>query len=361
MHAVAAEAWDGRVSGFDHISQEQTYAFASRRWPTVKPEAVLFSLEQKIIGGALVMVQPIPLRLGAVALINKGPIFHDAGIADRHALHRAMLDLLIREYAEARGMMLTIQLRAATASEDCYYDQLIERGFSPGPALPFPDRYIVSLALADDRHRDALHQKWRYHLGKSEQEGLVFETGGAGAMARFSALYEAMSRRKKFPDYSAYHTLPGMLGTAEKALRPELFFVRHNDETVAGAVIFTAGQTATYLYGATSDRALPLRAGYFLHWEIIRWLKRHTRACWYDLGGTDGFHGLHQFKKGLVGNAGVIAPMPPWLNIASGRLPLLLGRGAFAARAGLNAARRLLDAPWEHRAKPDLVPRKATR
>lgn len=138
------------------------------------------------------------------------------------------------------------------------------------------------------------------------------------------------------------------------------FFVRHGADTVAGAAILTAGQTATYLYGATTDCALPLRAGYFLHWNIVRWLKRHTRARWYDLGGCDGFHGLHQFKKGLVGNAGVIAPMPPWANYASGRLPLFIGRTAFAARDALYAATRLLRL-HEDSSKPDLAPRKARR
>ena len=103
-------------------------------------------------------------------------------------------------------------------------------------------------------------------------------------------------------------------------------------EVIAGAIIFKAGDRAVYLYGATLDRALPLRAGYFLHWHIIGWLKRHTRAQWYDLGGTDGFAGLHQFKIGMVGDGGVVTPVPPTANYAAHRLPFLLGEAAFGAR-----------------------------
>jgi hypothetical protein len=116
------------------------------------------------------------------------------------------------------------------------------------------------------------------------------------------------------------------------ALRPELFFVRHKGELVAGAIIFKAGDMAVYLYGATNDQALPLRAGYFLHWHIIRWLRDNTEASWYDLGGTEGNQGLHQFKKGMVGEAGFIAPVPPVANYSSHLLPTLTGNLAFGAR-----------------------------
>jgi lipid II:glycine glycyltransferase (peptidoglycan interpeptide bridge formation enzyme) len=83
--------------------------------------------------------------------------------------------------------------------------------------------------------------------------------------------------------------------------RPELFFVRKDGEIVAGAIVFKGGDRAVYLYGATLDKALPLRAGYFLHWHIARWLRDNTQAEWYDLGRDRRLSGLHQFKKGLVG------------------------------------------------------------
>ena len=358
LHSVAAHEWDACVADFDEISQQQTLVFASRRWRSIVPEPVVFCMDQKIVGGALVMVQPIAFGIGAVAVVNGGPMFRDARIAGRAEIHRAMIGLLVREYAKRRHMMLTVQLHAATAPEDAHYDDLLSSGFERSSELPFPDRYLVNLQSADDAHRKSLHQKWRYHLAKSEKEGLVFEHAGTDAVGRFTALYEAMSQRKNFPDYSAFGTLPALLNAEEAALRPELFFVRQNDETVAGAAIFKAGETASYLYGATSDRALPLRAGYFMHWHIIRWLKQNTRARWYDLGGTDGFHGLHQFKKGLVGDCGIIAAVPPRANFASGRFPLLLGRGAFAVRDAFHATRRLVGSLWDHHAKPDLTPGK---
>jgi hypothetical protein len=162
-----------------------------------------------------------------------------------------------------------------------------------------------------------------------------------------------MLDRKKFPDHSAYETVPALFAMQPPELQPELFFVRHEGEVVAGAIIFKAGDRAVYLYGATSEKALPLRAGYFIHWHIIRWLRDNTKAEWYDLGGTDGFHGLHQFKKGMVGDRGVISPVPPVANYAAYRLPFLLGEGAFAARELVHQAQRFIDRLRSDRANPD--------
>ena len=80
-----------------------------------------------------------------------------------------------------------------------------------------------------------------------------------------------------------------------------------------------------------------------MHWHIIRWLRDNTRATWYDLGGTDGFQGLHQFKKGMVGDAGVITPVPPVANYAAYRLPFLIGSTRVSPLRDLGQQRPSLD------------------
>jgi hypothetical protein len=113
--------------------------------------------------------------------------------------------------------------------------------------------------------------------------------GAPSQLDEFDALYQAMSERKRFPDYSAYTSIRSFFAQSVEGAEPQLFFVRRQGELLAGAIVFTCGNTASYLYGATNEQALPLRAGYLMHWEIIRWLRDNTAARWYDLGGTDGF------------------------------------------------------------------------
>ena len=339
---VSGAEWDRTIADFDEVCQEQLYAFAVARWPSVKQEPMLFLLDGEIVGGALMMVQPLPLRLGHIAVSKWAPMLKDISRPDADAIHAGMVEAMIADYADKRGQMISVLPAASITPVNGAYARLEARGFQRGSQLLFPSRYIVNLRLDDAAQRKSLHQKWRYHLNKSEKVGLSFEHAGPERLPEFDVLYAAMTDRKQFADHSAYDSIESLM-TLDDALRPELFFVRHEGNIVAGALIFKAGDRAVYLYGATNDQALPLRAGYFMHWHIIRWLRDNTRAGWYDLGGTDGFQGLHQFKKGMVGDAGVIEPVPPVANYASNRLAFLLGTGAFAARDLVYHIKRVLD------------------
>lgn len=353
MRLVEPEAWDDAIADFEGVCQEQLATFARARWPGVALEPQLFTLADEVVGGCLVMVQPLPFGLGSIAVAKWAPMLRHTETADANAIYARMVAALSEEYAVGRRMMLSVLPRAALGAANAEYEQLLHRGFRQGAKLLFPDRYIVNLRLSDAEQRKSFHQKWRYHLNKAHKAGLSFEHAGAERRAEFDALYEQMVDRKKFPDHSAYGTVPALMAMANTTLRPELFFVRHGDALVAGAIIFKAGDRAVYLYGATSAAALELRAGYFLHWHIIRWLRDNTAARWYDLGGTDGFQGLHQFKKGMVGERGVITPVPPVANYAAHWWPRLVGEGAFAGRELAHALGRYVDRLRPDRAKPD--------
>ncbi len=353
LRAIDGRAWDEVLATFDGAVQEQVFAFAKGRWPSVRHEPLLIEHAGEVVGGALVMVQALPLKLGQIAVVKWGPVFRDNKRPDLEGLRKAAVTALITLYAQQRGMMISVMPRASLTERNEAAEDLVARGFSTRQLLQFPDRYIVSLRHGDAEIRKSFAQKWRYHLGKAEREDLRFEHAGPERLGQFDQLYRAMTGRKKFADHSAYDSLTSLMAVSAEALRPELFFVRHGEELVAGAVIFKAGDTAVYLYGATNDRALPLRAGYFMHWHIIRWLRDHTRADWYDLGGTDGFQGLHQFKKGMVGELGVIRPVPPIGNFATNWRARITGEGAYATRELIGQIRRQLEMLSPEAAKPD--------
>ena len=352
MRLVGGEEWDRTLATFDEACQEQMHAFAAARWPSALQEPRVFQVDGEVVGGSLMMVQPLPLGVGNIAVSKWGPMLKHASRPDAAKIHAAMVDALITEYAEQRGQMLSVLPQASITPDNHSYKSLLARGFRRGSELLYPSRYLVNLRLDDEAQRASFHQKWRYHLGKANKAELSFEHSGPGQMTEFERLYASMTDRKQFTDHSAYETVPALMAHPVPELRPELFFVREGEEIVAGALIFTCGDRAVYLYGATNNRALPLRAGYFLHWHIIRWLRDNTRASWYDLGGTDGNQGLHQFKKGMVGSAGLIRPVPPVANYASRPLAYVLGTAAFAGRDTLNSLRRTIDGWIDPRRRP---------
>ena len=350
---VSGEEWDRTIAGFDQVCQEQLYTFAVSRWPKVKQEPILFLANGEIVGGALMMIQPLPLGVGAIAISKWAPMHKDGSRPDADGIHAGMVEALVAEYAQKRGQLLSVLPRASLTEINYDYERLIGRGFKRGSVLAFPNRYLVNLRLSDADQRKSFHQKWRYHLNKADKAGLTFEHATPDRLPEFAVLYNAMTDRKQFTDHSAYDTVSELTSIGIEALRPELFFVRHEGEIVAGALIFKAGERAVYLYGATNEKALPLRAGYFIQWNVIRWLRDNTTANWYDLGGTDGYQGLHQFKKGMVGDAGVIRPVPPVANYASNPLAYALGAGAFLARDTMNRWRRKISGALNPKKRSD--------
>jgi lipid II:glycine glycyltransferase (peptidoglycan interpeptide bridge formation enzyme) len=347
---VSGAEWDRRIVEFDGVAQEQLHVFAKSRWPLVQCEPNLFFENGEVVGGALIMVQPLPLGLAKIAVAKWAPVLRDNQSAAAPKIYARIIETLIQEYGKKRAMMLSVLPKATPSPHNMAFDHLKSRGFALGSKLLFPNRYIVNLRLSDEEQRKSFAQKWRYHLNKSQKQELTFEHVEAGRISQFHALYEAMSERKKFADHSAFETINELMEVPDARLRPEMFFVRHQGEVVAGAIIFKAGDTAVYLYGATNEKALSLRAGYFLHWHIIGWLRDNTPARWYDLGGTDGFQGLHQFKKGMVGSAGHIEPVPPVMNYASHPRAKIFAGLAYWSRDRLQHARR-----WAEKLRTDLA------
>ncbi|MFN4211891.1 MAG: GNAT family N-acetyltransferase, partial [Devosia sp.] len=241
---VSGSEWDYTIAGFDEVCQEQMHAFAATRWPSVIQEPMLFLADGDVVGGALVMVQKLPLGLGRIAVAKWAPMLCDAGRPDADTIRAGMVEAMIADYADARGMMLSVLPRAAIDTDNRDYERLVARGFKRGSELGFPDRYIVNLRLSDDEQRKSFHQTWRRQLTKSEKVGLSFEHAAPEAIEDFNRLYNAMTDRKQFADYSAYETVPALMSIAVPALRPELFFVRHEGELVAGGLIFKAGDRA---------------------------------------------------------------------------------------------------------------------
>ena len=71
---------------------------------------------------------------------------------------------------------------------------------------------------------------------------------------------------------------------------------------VAGHVGCIMGDTANYLFGASTQSGRTARASFRLQWEFMRFA-RSIRVAWYDLGGVDPDENstVFRFKKRMNG------------------------------------------------------------
>jgi len=86
----------------------------------------------------------------------------------------------------------------------------------------------------------------------------------------------------------------------------KLFFAKHEDDLLSGAIILTSNKLAWYKDGGSTRVKSNLMAARLLQWEAMKALKK-AGVNTYDLGGipspeshhTSSMHGIYVFKNSL--------------------------------------------------------------
>lgn len=330
---ISGAYWDGAAVDFDDIIPEQTAVFNASRWGEANTEALGFYRGDTLIGGAAVLVRSLPLVGSGIAIIKWGPVWRPAGEPAETADLAAILEALRDAYCVRRNFHVTVMPFADPEYSEPMCAALEDLGFRKGSMLAAPERYLVNTGVDAETLHKGLGQKWRYNLKKARKNTFDIRfADDAEGLETFLDLYWKMLERKKFLDSSAIASLPDLMATQSQAIRPRIVLVSHDGAITAGGVFEFSGERATYMFGATDDRALGLKAGYAMHWWLAEQLCAMERILWYDLGGNDIDAGLHQFKKGFVGKLGHILITPPRYHLATSMSASLVGSAIFAAR-----------------------------
>ena len=328
IRRLSNRQWDDAMENFKDVIHEQTSCFNELKWRKEQLERLMVFRGDQMIGGAIVRKIQIPMTGKTLAVVRWGPVWRrfDApvDVSDLRTVHRE----LATELSDRQGCFVLHIPRADPENCDQELRALDELGYKAGFQPESPERYFVRVDKDLDAMRASFAQKWRYNLKKAEKAGLeaVIDSGPQG-LKDFFDLYSNMVSRKKFFETSPIDTLRYLMGVEHKKLRPEILIVKKNGEPIAGAVLDLSGDQAIYLYGATNERALGLKAGYFMQWEILKHLSKLPNIRWYALGGGTSDHcSLHQFKRGLVGKTGVVNNVPAYHYLASSGSTEAIGR-----------------------------------
>jgi lipid II:glycine glycyltransferase (peptidoglycan interpeptide bridge formation enzyme) len=302
--APSARDWDAFLASRPdaHILQTSAWGELKSRfgWSAARIAATRGG---RIAAGALVLFRRLPLRLGALAYIPRGPIL-DPGDAELAATLIAGLDRLARG---RRAALLKIEPDATRFDLP---------GFRPGPQTIQPPRTIlIDLTRDEDDILAAMHQKTRYNIRLASKKGVTVRAADRSDLPAFSALMQTTGSRDGFgvhsPEY--YEAAFDLFVPGGKA---RLFVAEVESQIVAGLFAFAHGRRAWYFYGASGDAHRQRMPNHALQWHAMRWA-RSTGCREYDLWGVPDedtaaleaeyldrrgdLWGVYRFKRGFGG------------------------------------------------------------
>ncbi len=302
--------WDAFVAtGGGHILQTPAWGQlkAAFGWSYT---CVALADDSDLVTGAQILFRPLPLGLGTIAYIPKGPLV-DWEDSDRVATLWRVIDAAARARHAA-----FLKIEPDIEDNPIWRERLTAMGFRPSPQTLQPPRtLVVDIAPEEEAILGAMKPKTRYNIGLAQRKGVTVRQGSAADLRTFNRLMAETAQRDAFAVHSpAYYELAYRLFVP--CGRAALLLAEYAGEALAGLMVFALGRTAWYFYGASSDRHRNLMSTYLLQWEAMRWAR--ARGCTaYDLWGVpdadeatleaqfternDGLWGVYRFKRGFGG------------------------------------------------------------
>jgi len=306
---VDPAAWDRFVNASQgHILQTST-------WGELKSgfgwdhEIVMVDGANGIVSGAMILFRRVPLRLGVIAYVPRGPIVDWADEAAVKTLFAA-IDYVAKD---RRAALLKIEPDVEDTTKA--RQQMRDLGFRPSPQTVQPPRTIMlDITGTEEQILARMNQGTRRKIRTAEKRDVTVRRGEGADLASFSTLSEQTGERDGFnvhsPEYfrAVFDLFAARYGA--------LFMASLDQRDLAGLMVLAIGRRAWYLYGASSNEERERMPNYALQWHAMQWAR--SKGCTqYDLWGIpdedeavletqfqerhDGLWGVYGFKRGFGG------------------------------------------------------------
>lgn len=262
------------------------------------------------VAGAMVLYRALPLGLGTIAYVPRGPIvnWEDTGQV------KALFARLHKAVRQRRAWACWLEPEVIDNGPATTH--LPGFGYAPSPRTIQPrSTIVVDLSLSEDAILAAMKSKTRYNIRLAERKGVTVREGGLSDIDAFYALMQETGERDAFGIHTLEYYQHAMTLFAPKG-QVALLLAELGGEPLAGLMVFVVGTKSWYICGASSDRHRNLMPAYAVQWAAMRWAK--ARGCTtYDLWGipdeteetletqfsdrSDGLWGVYRFKRGFGG------------------------------------------------------------
>ncbi len=307
-NSAAATGWNTALEALPEACVLQAY-----QWGQLKSDfGWSVARHASPAGMAQVLFRRTPV--GTLAYIPRGPLPADG------ESHRDPASLLEEIHALCRSRRaFALKIEPPWPDSPKRSAALADLGFRPASQSVQPrSTVLVDLHADDDGILGRMKPKTRYNIRLAARKGVTVREGTAADLPAFGDLMRITGARDGFAVHSAdyYRVAFDLFAPSGMAA---LLLAEADSEVLAAIMVMAFGETAYYLFGASSDRRRNLMPTYAVQWAGIKWAK--GRGCrHYDLWGipdevgrnpaphlegeverADGLWGVWRFKRGFGG------------------------------------------------------------
>jgi lipid II:glycine glycyltransferase (peptidoglycan interpeptide bridge formation enzyme) len=305
IDAVDERHWHQILEGFSDANIYQTWSYDEVRAGRNNISHIVLRKDGEVVAATQARLVRLPVIGAGIAYVRWGPLWRRRSLEPNPEAFRQAIRALRNEYACRRGLVL--RLRPVLFREDSsdFAPILAEEGYSAGAEAP--DRTLrLDLTRTTEQLRKGMRPHWRRYLKVAEKSNLEVVEGTADAFfEEFIGIYRELVSRKAFAEPNDIREFRSIQDRLPRNLKMKVLLCRADGRLCAGLICSAIGDTAIYLYGATSNAGLKSRGSYLLHWRLIEWLKESGIAT-YDLHGINPAMnpGTYKFKADLCGGNG---------------------------------------------------------
>lgn len=253
----------------------QTKTWAKFREATKGEKKIEINAEKKYYA----IIQKIPLPMGKSWLYcNRGPVFEE--------LSENAFDEFLSKTKELARKENSVFLRIEPPYEKNKaekYSKLCKKlGFKDAHTSHQPEvTLIIDLTKSENEILAQMKQKGRYNIRLADKKGVkIKESKDADS---FYKILKETTTRDKFTPHGKdfYKKMIEILGEKDFA---KMYLAEYEGETIAGIIVTFYQDTATYYYGASSNKHRNVMAPYLLQWHAIKEAKSRNMKKYDFLG-----------------------------------------------------------------------------
>ncbi|MBX3011085.1 MAG: peptidoglycan bridge formation glycyltransferase FemA/FemB family protein [Caldilineaceae bacterium] len=296
---VAAAPWDGFVGSHPagHLLQTSGWGQLKQQFGWQAEGIALLDEQQQIRAGALLLLRR---SLGlTLAYVPKGPLvdWQDPALT---------AELIIKLIEKSRRLGASVlKLEPELPDTPVNRSLLAGYGFRPSRQTIQPrSTTLIPIDGTETAILDAMKSKWRYNIRLAQRKGVVVRAATQADLPAINALMTETGARDGFAVHSAaYYSAAYDLLVPRHAV---FLLAEYQGQPLAAIVVAAVGNTAYYLWGASSDRERNRMPNHALQWAGIQWA-RQRGAHWYDFWGIPDDVG--KVALGVAGGDGSGTPV----------------------------------------------------